>query len=116
MLLPEQTHSLSSPLNVPDGRWHLTRIVRFLSLTITLRHVDRPWFSEPGVQFYTANFFDGTGSRKPIHGWSGRDGDGYGPHSRFHSCSLYLSDTRDPAFAFLEFHEVIILSCLSDSI
>lgn len=36
---------------------------------------------EPGVQFYSAKFFDGKGTRKSIHGWSGQDGDGYGPHS-----------------------------------
>ncbi|KAF8591161.1 galactose mutarotase-like protein [Ramaria rubella] len=46
--------------------------------------------NQPGVQFYTANFLDASkGTRKPIHGWSGKDGDGYGPHT----------------FAFLEFHE-----------
>ncbi|KAF8525890.1 galactose mutarotase-like protein [Hysterangium stoloniferum] len=45
--------------------------------------------NQPGVQFYSANDFNGKGTRKPIHGWSGRDNDGYAPHT----------------FAFLEFHE-----------
>lgn len=45
--------------------------------------------NQPGVQFYSAKFFDGKGTRKQTHGWSGEDGDGYGIHT----------------FAFLEFHE-----------
>jgi len=45
--------------------------------------------NQPGVQFYSGNLSDGKGTRKPIHGWSGQDGDGYGPQT----------------FAFLEFHE-----------
>ncbi|KAF8480653.1 galactose mutarotase-like domain-containing protein [Gautieria morchelliformis] len=45
--------------------------------------------NQPGVQFYSGRLFDCKGTRKPIHGCSGRDGDGYEPH----------------IFAFLEFHE-----------
>ena len=68
-------------------------------------------FTEPGVQFYSAKLFEGKGTRKPIHGWSGRDGDGYQPHSMpLCTCSLCVSYVVNPAFAFLEFHEVIICS------
>jgi aldose 1-epimerase len=47
--------------------------------------------TEAGVQFYTANFYDRSNSRKKIHGGTGikHSGDGYGPG----------------AGAFLEFHE-----------
>lgn len=33
--------------------------------------------TESGVQFYTANFQTGAGTRKKIHGGSGVEGDGY---------------------------------------
>ncbi|KDQ52685.1 hypothetical protein JAAARDRAFT_39962 [Jaapia argillacea MUCL 33604] len=47
--------------------------------------------NQSGVQFYTNNFADGSGSKKKIHGGSGvwTDAEGYGPGSA----------------AFLEFHE-----------
>jgi len=44
--------------------------------------------NQPGVQFYTGNFLDGSGTRKPIHG-GGVDAKGYEAGSA----------------AFLEFHE-----------
>jgi aldose 1-epimerase len=57
-------------------------------------------FAEPGVQFYSGRLFDGKGTRKPIHGWSGRDGDGYQPHSTFlrslHTCLTLQHSIRFP--------------------
>ena len=35
------------------------------------------FITESGVQFYTANFQTGAGTRKKIHGGSGKEGDGY---------------------------------------
>jgi hypothetical protein len=35
------------------------------------------FLTESGVQFYTANFQTGAGTRKKIHGGSGKEGDGY---------------------------------------
>ncbi|KIJ51518.1 hypothetical protein M422DRAFT_26924 [Sphaerobolus stellatus SS14] len=45
--------------------------------------------NQPGVQFYSGIGLNGAGTRKPIHGWSGEENDGY----------------VEQTFAFLEFHE-----------